>query len=152
MVLAELSTLIQDGIFFLGDIFCIGYVQSCILSPSAFNIVRWPRNSVSCWIIHEISVLSYYNNMWWTERGYFFSEILQFIRRYGKCLLQIADCDMHPVRKENFVNDLPVVEVLWIFRLQFIDIVGDFRGHRLKAYIPALFEARTLLYRCKRLG
>jgi len=59
---------------------------------------------------------------------------------------------MRPVRKANFVNDLPVVEVLWIFPLQFINAVGDFRGHRLKAYIPALFEARTLLYGCKRLG
>jgi len=68
--------------------------------------------------------------MWWTERGYFFSEILQFIRRYGNCLLQIAVYNMRPVRKANFVNDLPVVEVLWIFPLQFIDTVGDFRGHR----------------------
>jgi hypothetical protein len=59
---------------------------------------------------------------------------------------------MCPVRRVNFVNDFPVVEVLWIFALQFIDIVGDFRAHRLKAYIPALFEARTLLYGYKRLG
>jgi hypothetical protein len=39
---------------------------------------------------------------------------------------------MRPVREANFVNDLPVVEVLWIFALQYIDIEGDFRGHRLK--------------------
>jgi len=68
------------------------------------------------------------------------------------CLLQVAECNMRPLRKENFVNDLPVAEVLWIFPLQFIDIVGYFYGHRLKAYIPALLEARTLLYGCKRLG
>jgi hypothetical protein len=91
-------------------------------------------------------------NMWPVRKGYFFSEILHFFRRCGNFLLQIAEYNMRPVRKANFVNDLPVVEVLWIFSLQFIDTVGDFRSHRLKAYIPALFEVRISLYGCKRLG
>ena len=57
-----------------------------------------------------------------------------------------------PREKRELRKDLPVVEILWIFPLQFIEIVGGFRAHRLKAYIPAVFEARTLLYGSKRLG
>jgi hypothetical protein len=59
---------------------------------------------------------------------------------------------MRPLRNANFVNNIPVVKVLWIFALHVISKIRDFRGHRLKAYIPVLLEARTLLYGCKRLA